>query len=123
MKNISHIKTFLFLISTLTFSAISFVMRNILIYNYNDIDLKLFKIEYIKNYGAAFSILNSHTLFLTIFSSIILFFTMFYILKNLKNNINPNTPFCDVFGFLYTILIENNYLSSDHFCCVITAGT
>ena len=84
MKNISHIKTFLFLISTLTFSAISFVMRNILIYNYNDIDLKLFKIEYIKNYGAAFSILNSHTLFLTIFSSIILFFTMFYILKNLK---------------------------------------
>lgn len=44
--------------------------------------------------------------------------------KKSKKNINPNTLFCDVFGFLYNYIdFQTNNLSNAHFCCIITAGT
>ena len=50
-------------------------------------DLLLFSIDYVKNYGAAFNILNGSRIFLSTISTIITLFLIYFILykKNLSN--------------------------------------
>lgn len=73
-----------FVFITLFFSAISFGLRNILIGNYNNWDFKLFTIDYIKNYGAAFSLMHTHTSLLIIISAAIMIAVLFYIVRNIN---------------------------------------
>lgn len=79
-----NVKRFvIFLLSTYLLSLCSFSMRNLLVSRFNTIDFKLFQIDYIKNYGAAFSLFHTHTSFLITISIVILFVTLFYIFSNL----------------------------------------
>lgn len=63
----------------------SFAAKNILISNFNNKNFALFSIDYIKNTGAAFSMLNTHTTLLIVVSAIILAVIVFYIAKNIRN--------------------------------------
>lgn len=83
MEKFNVKKALFFVFITLLFSLCSFFMRNILVEKCNNFDFKLFQIDYIKNYGAAFSLLHTHTSFLIAISLIILFVTLFYIFSNL----------------------------------------
>lgn len=76
-------KTALFFIITLLLCFVSFSLRNFLILHCNNCNFKVFQIEYIKNYGAAFSLLHTHTSFLITISIVILFVVLFYIFSNL----------------------------------------
>lgn len=81
MPSAKKTKILTFSLLTLIFAIISFVLRNLLITNYNNYDFKLFTVDYIKNYGAAFSLFHTHTSFLIIISLIILLFALYYIYK------------------------------------------
>lgn len=85
MKNICNKKTFLFLLNTFFLAFFSFLCKNLLMYKFDNSDFVLFKIEFIKNYGAAFSMLHTHTYFLVIISLLILLCSMLYIFKNIQN--------------------------------------
>lgn len=76
-------KAVYFLILTMIFSLFSFFIRDYLIFNYNNANFGLFKVDYIKNYGAAFSLLHTHTSLLIVISAFILLFAIIYILKNI----------------------------------------
>lgn len=78
-------KSLFFLLITAMFALVSFVLRNMLVTNYNNKDLFLFQIDYIKNYGAAFSLFHTHTSFLITVSAVILSAVLFYIFKNIDN--------------------------------------
>ncbi len=77
-------KMFSFFILTAFFCAVSLFTRNIVIAYYNNFDCTLFKIEYIKNYGAAFSLFHTHTAFLVFVSTLILIAAFYYIFLNIK---------------------------------------
>ncbi len=85
MQLIKNKKILFFLLLTAIFSIVSFTARNILISHYNNFDFKLFTIDYIKNYGAAFSLFHTHTSLLIVLSVIILCAVLVYILKNIFN--------------------------------------
>ena len=74
-------KILLFSLLTFIFAVISLLLRDLLISNCNNTDFKLFTIDYIKNYGAAFSLFHTHTSFLIVVSSAILLLALFYIYK------------------------------------------
>lgn len=74
-----------FVVFTLFFAAISFVLRDLLIAQLNGFNFKIFTIEYIRNYGAAFSLFYNHTSVLIAISIIILLGTLFYIVHNINN--------------------------------------
>ena len=61
----------------------SFCIRNILITKFNTFNFKIFQIDYIKNYGAAFSLFHTHTSFLITVSIIILLMVLYYIFSNI----------------------------------------
>lgn len=84
MPDLKNKKIWFFLIATSLFSLVSFLMRNMLIANYNNWDFKLISIDYIKNYGAAFSLFHTHTSFLIVVSILILLLVLFYIFKNIS---------------------------------------
>ena len=77
-------KISIFIILIVVFCSISLTARNILIPAYNNYECFLFKIDYIKNYGAAFSLFHTHTSFLISISIIILITAFYYIFSNLK---------------------------------------
>lgn len=85
MPDLKDKRIWFFLISTSLFSLFSFVLRNILIANYNNWDFKFISIDYVKNYGAAFSLLHTHTSLLIIVSILIFLFVLIYIFRNIKN--------------------------------------
>lgn len=81
MLSVKNTKILSFSLLTLIFAIVSFVLRNVLITNYNNFNFKLFTVDYIKNYGAAFSLFHTHTSFLIVISVIILLFALYYIYK------------------------------------------
>ena len=76
---------FIFIIYCVVFIFTSFAIKNFLINNYDNKDYLLVSIDYIKNYGAAFSLFNTHTNLLVIISAIILGAIIVYIAKNIKS--------------------------------------
>lgn len=78
-------KSLFFILSTTIFALVSFLLRNILVSQCNNKDLFLFQIDYIKNYGAAFSLFHTHTSFLITVSIFILLVVIFYIFRNINN--------------------------------------
>lgn len=85
MNNINYKKAFLFLFTTSILVFFSFFIRNLVISNFNNFDFKIFTVDYVKNYGAAFSILHTHTSILIVISICILLLTLYYIFVNLSN--------------------------------------
>lgn len=85
LLNSKHTNIFIFIILFIVFCITSFAAKNILISNFNNKDFGPVSIDYIKNTGAAFSMLNTHTTLLIVVSAIILAVIVFYILKNIKN--------------------------------------
>lgn len=85
MHRINNRKILYFILFTLFFSAVSCASRDVLISHFNNFNFKLFSIDYIKNYGAAFSLFHTHTSFLVIISTIILLVSIFYIVHNINN--------------------------------------
>lgn len=83
MSNINIKKTIIFIFTTFIFSMLSFCTRNILITKFNTFDFKIFQIDYIQNYGAAFSLFHTHTSFLITVSIIILLIVLYYIFSNI----------------------------------------
>ena len=71
-----------FVFTTLLFCSISIIIKNVAILFFNNKNLGLFTIDYIKNYGAAFSLFNNHTMILAIISFVILFLLLIHIVKN-----------------------------------------
>ena len=63
--------------------------KNLLLYNYNKFinkDFLLFKLDFVKNYGAAFNILSGSRIFLSVISIIFSIILIYLILR--KNNSN-----------------------------------
>ncbi len=77
-----HKSLILFLVITVIFCITSFLVRDILIQHLNNHNFGLFSVDYIKNYGAAFSLLHTHTSLLIVVSSIILVYILWYIINN-----------------------------------------
>lgn len=75
-----YVKIFIFLILIGILCTISFTVRDYLIINYNNIDFRLITIDFVKNTGAAFSLLQSHTTFLIVLSVIVLIAFVSFIL-------------------------------------------
>lgn len=73
-----------FFILTALFCAISLFTRNVVISSYNNFECFLFKIDYVKNYGAAFSLFHTHTAFLVLVSVLILIAAFYYIFSNIR---------------------------------------
>lgn len=84
MRNLFLKKALIFLFTTLFFSLFSFQARNYLISSYNNTNFLLFHVDYVKNYGAAFSLFSTHTSFLAFVSLIILFLTIYLIFSNIS---------------------------------------
>ena len=73
-----------FTISVILWLVTSFLIKTFLIPILYTKDLPLLEIDYVKNYGAAFSLLGNHTNFLIVISVFILLFIIFYALKNMS---------------------------------------
>ncbi len=84
MQPTNNKRIIIFAILTTLFSLLSFLLRDLLIKNFNNFDFKVFSIDYIKNYGAAFSLFHTHTSFLITLSVIILLFVIIYIFQNIS---------------------------------------
>lgn len=74
-----------FIIIAFILSLFSFFVRTVLVNNFNNTDMILFKVDFIKNYGAAFSLLHTHTSFLIYVSVLILVATLYYIFRSIKD--------------------------------------
>jgi len=85
MNKVKLKKTLYFVLLTLLFIVVSVFAKEYLINNCNECDFKLFTIDHIKNYGAAFSLLHTKTSFLIIISTIILIMTLYYITTKIRN--------------------------------------
>lgn len=86
-------KILLFTVIVAFFSLLSFFLRNILVEKFNGIDLFLIKIDFIKNYGAAFSLFHTHTSFLITVSISILFILLMYIYETIERFKTPDLLF------------------------------
>ena len=82
MKKMYIISLIVFLVDRIT----KILIENYLVKDLNIIK-NIFYITYVKNNGAAFSILGSQTLLLIILSILALFFIIYYVTKKDKNNI------------------------------------
>ena len=78
--NRSYVKIFVFLMLILAFGAISYSVRDFLVGSYDGASFNFISIEYIKNTGAAFSLLEQHTGFLILVSAVILVGVLSFIL-------------------------------------------
>ncbi len=74
-----------FIIIAFILSLFSFFVRTVLVNNFNNTDMILFKVDFIKNYGAAFSLFHTHTSFLIYVSVLILVVTLYYIFRSIKD--------------------------------------
>ena len=87
--NIKNNRFFFILLSSLIILSDQFTKHIIDINHtsYINNDLLFFSIDYVKNYGAAFNILNGSRIFLSTISTIITLFLIYFILykKNLSN--------------------------------------
>jgi len=66
------------------------VTKNIINLNYKSFtnnDFVLFRFDYVKNYGAAFNLLNGNRIFLSILSTSISIILLYFILNNKKKSI------------------------------------
>lgn len=88
-----YLKLIIFVLTTIVFGAISLLSRIVLVNNYNGYDFIFFKIDYIKNYGAAFSLFHTHTSLLIAVSGLILVLTIYYIFDNIKRFTNRDILF------------------------------
>ena len=89
MLNIKNNRFYYILLSSLIILSDQFT-KHIIDINYTSYinnDLLFFSIDYVKNYGAAFNILNGSRIFLSTISTIITLFLIYFILykKNLSN--------------------------------------
>ena len=89
MLNIKNIRFYFILLSILIILSDQFT-KNIININHKSLinnDLIFFSIDYVKNYGAAFNILNGSRIFLSTVSIIITLVLIYFILnkKNLSN--------------------------------------
>ena len=75
----------IFVLTTLFFCCISIFLRDLLIHHFDNIDFKVFTIDYIKNYGAAFSLFHTKTNLLIVISFAIFIIMLFYIVNNIFN--------------------------------------
>lgn len=75
----------IFVLTTLFFCCISIFLRDLLIHHFDNIDFKVFTIDYIKNYGAAFSLFHTKTNLLIVISFVIFIIMLFYIVNNIFN--------------------------------------
>lgn len=96
MNNINFKKIFIFILLTALLSCSSIFARNIIVSSYNNVDFRLFTVDYVKNYGAAFSILHTHTSMLIVISISILLLTLYYIFTNLRKLNNLEFIFSSV---------------------------
>lgn|SRR5574344_934502 len=130
-------KLYIFSALVICFSFISVFFRNIIINNFDNKDLFILTIDHLKNYGAAFSLLHTHTSFLVVISAIILLMVIVYIIKNIDSFSKQDVFFssllcsgiiCNLFeriidGFV-TDYIRLNFVSfpifniSDMFICI-----
>ena len=89
MLNIKHNRFHYILLSSLIILSDQFTKHIIDINHtsYINNDLLFFSIDYVRNYGAAFNILNGSRIFLSSISTIITLFLIYFILykKNLSN--------------------------------------
>ena len=89
MLNIKNKRFYYILLSSLIILSDQFTKHIIDIdhTSYINNDLIFFSIDYVKNYGAAFNILNGSRIFLSTISTIITLFLIYFILykKNLSN--------------------------------------
>ena len=89
MLNIKNNRFYYILLSSLIILSDQFTKHIIDINHtsYINNDLLFFSIDYVKNYGAAFNILNGSRIFLSTISTIITLFLIYFILykKNLSN--------------------------------------
>ena len=89
MLNIKNNRFYYILLSSLIILSDQFTKHIIDINHtsYINNDLLFFSIDYVKNYGAAFNILNGSRIFLSTISTIITLFLIYFILykKNLRN--------------------------------------
>ena len=74
-----------FIIIAFILSLFSFFVIIVLVNNFNNTDMILFKVDFIKNYGAAFSLFHTHTSFLIYVSVLILVATLYYIFRSIKD--------------------------------------
>lgn len=84
MQHKINAKFIYFLIIVVIFCAVSLLLRNFLEINFNGADLILFSIDFMRNYGAAFSILSTHTHLLIAISVTVLLSVLLYIYRNLS---------------------------------------
>lgn len=96
MTGLNYKKLSLFLVTTTILSCISFLTRNVIISNFNNYNFKLFTVDYVKNFGAAFSILHTHTSVLLVISTAILLLTLYYIFLNLNKLSNLEFIFSSI---------------------------
>lgn len=82
-----------FIFSTIIFCIISVLLRDVFVNFYNNRDLGIFTVDYIKNYGAAFSLFHTHTSSLIVISSIVLITTLYYIIRNILTFTKPDFIF------------------------------
>ena len=89
MLNIKNNRFYYILLSSFIILSDQLTKHIIDIYHtsYINSDLLFFSIDYVKNYGAAFNILNGSRIFLSTISTIITLFLIYFILykKNLSN--------------------------------------
>ena len=74
--------------------------KNLITINYKSLinsELIFFKIDYVKNYGAAFNMLSGNRIFLTTVSALITLFLTYFILS--KNNISN----LDLYGYSFIL--------------------
>ncbi len=85
MKRVNLKKVLNFIIKSLTFITLSFLVKFSALFfinSANSIDNKVFSLIFVKNTGAAFSLFQDYTHILIWLSSIILLYIVIYIVKN-----------------------------------------
>ena len=117
MTGLNYKKLSLFLVTTTILSCISFLTRNVIISNFNNYNFKLFTVDYVKNFGAAFSILHTHTSVLLVISTAILLLTLYYIFLNLNKLSNLEFIFSIVVCCvdLFSSCVCRSVFSAEHF--------
>ena len=107
----------------ITLAILSFLIRTILVHNFNNYDFGLLKIEFIKNYGAAFSLLHTHTSFLVFVSIIILVTALVYVFKHIKEFTNSTEynpePLDRLFQYLHLYKEKNVWGNENEYRMII----
>lgn len=80
----NFLKFFAYALMTLLLVYTSFEIRNFLLNYFANENFTIFTIDFVRNSGAAFSILQTHTNLLILISIPVLFFVIFYVATNIK---------------------------------------